>query len=272
MPGSYFLFAAKGVSRLGGVSETFLDIGTASSGRLSLGVGNNDVDNATLAVRRSFSVDGTVIAEGISGTELPDLSQVRFTLRRQPDILGMPTATPRIDRSGGPRSGAVAADGTFVFKGFGPGDYRIEAASLPENAYVESLQLGFADVSSGFSIEGPPDEQFTVVVRFDGGAVRGTTFDQRGEAVGNATVVMVPAEALRRQSHLYRAESSDAFGRFEIRGIAPGPYKLFAWEVVEPDAWQDPEFMRMYETSGMTVYVEGAGSEELKVTAVPPGR
>ncbi len=272
MPGSYFLFAAKGASRGGGASETFLDIGTASSGRLSLGVGNNDVDNVTVAIRPSFSVDGRVIVDGVSGTELPDLTQVRFTLRRQPDILGMPTAIPRIDRSGGLPSGAVAVDGTFVFKGFGPGDYRIETTSLPENAYVESLQLGFADVSNGFSVEGPPDERFNVVVRLDGGAVRGTTSNQRGETVGNATVVLVPAEALRRQSHLYRAESSDAFGRFEIRGIAPGQYKLFAWEVVEPEAWQDPEFIRIYESSGMTVRVERTVSEELQVTAVPPGR
>jgi hypothetical protein len=49
---------------------------------------------------------------------------------------------------------------------------------------------------------------------------------------------------------------SDTSGRFEFRNVPPGNYKLFAWESIDRGAWQDPEFMRAFETRGVPVRIE----------------
>ena len=65
-----------------------------------------------------------------------------------------------------------------------------------------------------------------------------------------ATVALVPDEPRRAQTRLYKGITTDQYGRFTIKGIAPGGYKLFAWEVVEEGAYQDPDFLKPFEVLG----------------------
>jgi hypothetical protein len=37
---------------------------------------------------------------------------------------------------------------------------------------------------------------------------------------------------------------------------SPGNYKLFAWEDVEPEAWEDSDFLKDYEKLGEKVVLE----------------
>lgn len=46
-----------------------------------------------------------------------------------------------------------------------------------------------------------------------------------------------------------RSVTTDRSGASTIRGIPPGDYGLLAWEDVEPDAWQDPEFLGPFENA-----------------------
>jgi hypothetical protein len=54
--------------------------------------------------------------------------------------------------------------------------------------------------------------------------------------------------------------------------VVPGDYKAFAWENVEIGAWQDPDFMRMYEDRGKPVHIpeSGAASSELRLITASP--
>ena len=38
-----------------------------------------------------------------------------------------------------------------------------------------------------------------------------------------------------------------------FRGIAPGEYKIFSWEEVEDGAWEDPDFLKLFEQKGVPV-------------------
>lgn len=42
-------------------------------------------------------------------------------------------------------------------------------------------------------------------------------------------------------------EGTDQYGRFLLRGIPPGEYKLLAWEELEPRAYLDENFLRPIE-------------------------
>lgn len=44
--------------------------------------------------------------------------------------------------------------------------------------------------------------------------------------------------------------------RYEFVAIAPGSYKLFAWDEVEPQAWNDSDFLKDYEKQGEKLILE----------------
>jgi hypothetical protein len=57
------------------------------------------------------------------------------------------------------------------------------------------------------------------------------------------TTVLIP-NRLRNRADLYKTELSSEGGHFEMHGIPPGDYKLFAWEAIEAFSWFDPEVIR----------------------------
>jgi hypothetical protein len=81
---------------------------------------------------------------------------------------------------------------------------------------------------------------------------------------------LAAAAAIRRRR---RADAGGvASGQFRLAGVAPGDYRMFAWEDVPTNAWQDEEFMRKYENRGTAVHIEEGGSEQCQVTTIPIGQ
>ena len=56
-------------------------------------------------------------------------------------------------------------------------------------------------------------------------------------------------------------QTTDASGRIRLEGVA--------WEDVEAGAWQDPEFIRLYEESGKPVRVGESGRESIELQLIP---
>jgi len=66
----------------------------------------------------------------------------------------------------------------------------------------------------------------------------------------------------RDQRDLYRTVTTDQNGQFILRGVNPGGYRLFAWEELEPFAYNDPEILRRHEQMGIPIKI----SESAKLT------
>jgi hypothetical protein len=98
-------------------------------------------------------------------------------------------------------------------------------------------------------------EPLEILLKRDGGRIDGAVADAAGRPPARAEVVLVPDPARRRRTDLYKVVVSGDDGSFAIRGIAPGDYKVFAWESVEPNAYLNDEFMRQYEERGIPVRV-----------------
>ena len=76
-----------------------------------------------------------------------------------------------------------------------------------------------------------------------GGILHGTVRDQEGGLIPGATVALVPDPPYRGAGFRYRSVIADYKGEFDISGIAPGPYKLFAWAELEGFAYRNAEIM-----------------------------
>ena len=67
--------------------------------------------------------------------------------------------------------------------------------------------------------------------------------------------VLIPEPSLRFRWDMFRTVTSDRDGQFEMHGVAPGEYKVFAWEGVDEGVWHDPAFLEKFENKGQKLTV-----------------
>jgi hypothetical protein len=245
-------------------SYTFVATAGALTGRNSIEIGDDDVNDITIRLAPGFNVAGRVTMDG--GGSPPE--GFRVSLRPDPDIRDLKLPGP-------PENGLVSSDGSFSLLAVPPGDYQLNVTLPPglQGTYVKSVRLGAVDVlSDGLRITSQPDEPLQVIVGTNPGALVGRIVNAEHEPVPGVIAVLVPDLNERTRVDLYHSGSSDASGRFRFDGLAPGDYKLFAWEEVESEAWTDTEFLRSQEDQGTPVrIIEGTlvGAEAILILSRP---
>jgi hypothetical protein len=273
IPGSYYLAAIVGGGRGFSFSQSYWEFNDGIGGLAPIEVGEADLENVSLTLKPAFTMPGRIRIEGGGNQNRFDITSVRVSLIRDPDLLGLPAPSNRTLKPSQLPSGVPSADGIFTLSGFGAGSYRVTMDGIPPTAYVKAIHYGATDVlAAGLNIENPPDTQLEVVVALDGGLLEGTTRNEKLEPVLNATIVLVPDAPLRTMHHLYKAEYSDTTGRFVIQGIAPGDYKVFAFDSIDSGAWLDPDVLQSYETRGTPVRLGAGGSRQMQLTVLPRAR
>jgi hypothetical protein len=163
----------------------------------------------------------------------------------------------------------VKEDGTFTFRDVPPDIYR-PTVSGAEDLFVKGIRCGRADVTeSGMDLTGGAGCDLAINLSANGGQIEGQVKDDQGQPVQTVTVTLA-AQGTRR-TDLFKQATSDAGGHFKLVGIAPGSYRLYAWEAVDLNAVRyDPDFVKPYENFGQSLQiVEGAREN---VTLKPIGK
>jgi Carboxypeptidase regulatory-like domain len=228
-------------------------------------VADRDVQLAPIAMTPGFKFSGRIVIEGTvppgngGSFSFPGLG----SLPRDPDIGGMFLGSPEFNPSPAP-------DGTFTVDSIPPGNFKVLLQQMPPDGYIKSMRMGSADIlNDGLRISGNPSAPLEIIIGVNAGRIAGSVVDTRGNALSNRTVVLVPDVRFRQRNDLYRVVATDIAGKFQMRGIAPGDYKLFAWENVEPGAWQSPEFIQKYESSGQRIRISEGSIENTALTVIP---
>jgi hypothetical protein len=227
------------------------------TGRKSLDVGAVNLDDVVVELTAGAKVSGTLRVEGSAEV---DYGALHVLL--EPD-------EPRWMGGGSAR---VNDDGSFVVANAAPGRYRVRTWGAPEACYVKSVKAGGEEtVESGFDVAG--EMALDVVLSATGGHIEGEVVNEQQKPLRGARVALLPVGAGR--SDTKKALTSDQNGRYRlagIAGIAPGEYRLFAWEQVEEQAWEDPEFLKPFEDRATRVRVEENSSQQLRLQAFPAER
>jgi len=82
-------------------------------------------------------------------------------------------------------------------------------------------------------------------------------------------VVAVPSAEKRAQSRLFKTASTDQNGHFELKGLAPGDYDIFAFEQIEQGAYQDSELLKPLSGRAQRVTVKEKSKETVSLKAIP---
>ncbi|MGH9816348.1 MAG: MSCRAMM family protein [Candidatus Acidiferrales bacterium] len=217
--------------------------------RESLEVGSSDVEGITLALTPNGSLSGRIIAEG---GMLPE-ARIIVSLR----------AVDRLARGG---SGRAQPDGTFHVRNVAAGEYQLVVNGAPADYYLKSVRRGNEEF---LDRELPVLRDVTgleLVLSPRGGRVEGQVLSPENLPASGVTVVLVPERQFRDQPSRYRTATTDAAGRFTVRGIRPGDYTVFSWDNDEGEVWMDPNFLATFEGQGQKVSLSEGGAQTVQVT------
>jgi hypothetical protein len=237
-------------------------IGAFSWGRAVVDVNERDARNVAIAINPAATVRGTVKATG--GAALP--ANLRVTLTPMGGVTRINLYTLVTTRAA-----AVGADGTFAVPSVPPGRFRIGTVSgLPPTHYIADVRQGAMSVfDAGFDVDSRAPDPIEINVSSGAGVVDGVVQDGPTKNVAGAVVALVPESRRFENRALFANTTSDASGRFVLRGIAPGEYRLFAWDSTPPNAYQNSGFVRKYESSGKSVRVVPGATVNAELTVIP---
>jgi len=255
-PGSYVLMAQ------------WMQENKRYTARQEVEVGSTDIEGISLVIGPGIEILGRLRVEGAAvsggagsaekkGEQPPDITEYRIWLE------------PRVFVPLGQASATVKADGAFVLENVAADDYEVRVFNAPPEAFVKSARLGGEDVlEEGLRVTGPVRGTLEVVVSLNGAVVDGAV-TKDGQAFSGATVALVPEGRRRERPQLFKTTTTDQYGRYTLRGISPGEYKVFAWEGIEPGAYQDPAFLRSYEEQGQEVRLTEGSRTTLELKLIP---
>ena len=173
---------------------------------------------------------------------------------------------------GGASSGRVSADGTFKLANVFPDRYYLNVLGLPDGAYIKSVKLANQDVLSrgidlaNFGAGGVLD----VSISLKAATLEGTVASGDSPGTGS-TIVVLPDPPRPGQPYLAKTTMADQDGRFAIRGLAPGGYKVYAFEDAMPGLTQNPGLAGPYEHRAVKVDLDESAREQVELKALNAG-
>jgi Carboxypeptidase regulatory-like domain len=212
-------------------------------GEQTVEVGNQGAQNVQIAALPDFAASGHVT---IAGT--PDHPPRSLLIEFAGEGL-----TPRV------RAYANLPEFKFEAQLRPDRHYYARALNLPEDYYLKSVAI------SGHEM--PPDRVLVSGTRGDmeitfsasGARIDGVLYDSKGDPT-RGSVLLAPDVPQPGPPDLFRRASADSKGKFTLRGVAPGSYRLLALESVNLDTEiNEPDFLRAIGNRGHGLMVEEGG-------------
>jgi len=244
VPGSYTL------------STYWFDQNKTYGAQLDVEVTNADVDGVLLTIGPGFSVAGRIVWEG-----KPSLERDEITVGAVPVDSGF--------FFGG--YARVQKDNQFVIKDLPEGSYRVVVSGVSKDCYLKEIQFSGKDVPDDLLAVGKDGVgQLEVTVSSRGARIQGDVADADGLPATGVWVVAVPETSRRSNRRLYKSETTDQYGHFDLRGLAPGEYTLYTWIDVETNAWEDLDFLKPFELkrTGTAIAIKDGDSKTVALNVI----
>jgi hypothetical protein len=217
-------------------------------------VGDSDIEGVLLTIGAGGVAQGRVVWEGKPSTDGGQLTVTTSPVNAS----FFPVAAAQVD-----------ANHQFTLKDLMEGDLNVRVEGASKDCYIKQMFFGQTLVKDdviGATKGTNPALEITISAR--GARVQGAVTDKDGLPAAGVWVVAVPDEARRTLLRLFKAQTTDQYGRFDLHGLAPGEYKLFVWDEVEEHAWEDGEFLRPFEARGTKIEVRDEDSATLNLKVI----
>ena len=221
--------------------------------RQPIEVSNANVEGANLAITPGIAIPGRITWDGKPSMDRDEL------------LVSIAPADSKISFN----APARVLGSSFVLRDVFEGAYRLGVLGQSKDCYLKSIRYGSSDaLETGFTVFRGTQSSLEVTISSRGARVQGAVIDNDNLPVTGVWVVLVPDEAHRDQSRLYKRVATDQYGHYLLRGIPPGDYKIFCWDEAEDGAWEDPDFLKTYEDRGQKVSLAEADAKTVDVVAI----
>jgi protocatechuate 3,4-dioxygenase beta subunit len=251
-PGRYVLQARSAMGPMTGDAEVaYLDIT----------VNGDDISGVRLVATRPSTVTGRVLVDPAAAAALRPSTLMLSLQSVEPDMFMF-----------GLMPAKVADDLTFELKA-APGRARVTLNGQVAGWAIRAVRYGGVDVTDS-GIEFKPSEDVAdleVELTNRLTSLSGLVSNAKGEALKDYSVIVFPSDRDKwtPNSRFLRTARPDQDGRYKINGLPPGDYRVIALDYVDPNEWNEPEFLeRIRPPSSAVSLGEGeAKSLDLRLTA-----
>jgi protocatechuate 3,4-dioxygenase beta subunit len=237
--------------------------GTPVYARKSINVGDQDVDDVALVLTPGFDISGSVQVEGAPPVApKPDGSQPAPQPRR------LQVTLQSAERIGPIPRALVEDDGTFVLHNVMGSVYQINTFSGP-GQYLKTIRFGDRDIPGAeIDLTQQSGGSLKLVFGTDGGQIDGTVQNKTGDNAAGIMVLVAPGEEFEGRGDLFKQAMTDESGHFHVQDVAPGNYKVFAWEEYDYMTSRSPEVRKIFESKAASVSVGANGRESIQLKAI----
>lgn len=217
--------------------------------RLELRPGVNE--NVSVRVSGGTDLPGTVVVEGDPGGLYKE-----FRVWLTPgDGSHWGIGDPSVD---------VKDKFDFTLPAVPPGVWDIGIRPIPAGGYLKATTLGGQDVlNEEMTIRDGERGPLRIVLSTRGAVVEGEVDDDFVRGGRSAAILLAPRGPYEHVLSYYQGRLTDAARRFRFIGVTPGEYRVYAFQVMQPGAFQDPEFLKPYAEFGTPIGL--AESQTVKV-------
>jgi hypothetical protein len=132
------------------------------------------------------------------------------------------------------------------------------------------MHFGNQDVSGGkIDLTQQTGGALNIVCGTDVGQIQGSVQNENGEPAAEVMITIAPDDEHQDRLDLHYQLTSDLNGKFDYRDIAPGDYKVFAWEGTDYEVMQSPECQKAFESRAASVTISPGGNASVQVKVIP---
>jgi Carboxypeptidase regulatory-like domain len=225
--------------------------GAFHSSQLDVSVASADVEGLILTIDRGVSIPGQIIWEGT------------------PKRVGNELLVTAHSSENSPFMGArayVDENNQFTLKGAPEGELRVGLWGIAPDYYVKQLRYGGNIMTDGIlRVAKDSTGRLDVVVSSRAAHLQGTVQNEDNLPAVGAWVVAIPGKKTSRDSY---STNTDQNGHFEFPGLPPGRYKLYSWEGIEEGVWEDPEFLKDYQSKSTDLEVNEGDKKSVELKLI----
>jgi hypothetical protein len=213
---------------------------------------DHDVQDVELTLEPGATLRGSATTEGVAQDKI-----ARILVGLEPED------------GGETRFGEPDAGGGFTIAGLAPAVYRIGVARMPAGVYLKAIRQGSADLTAVARLDMRAGAAPLELVFASGvGGVTGTA-SGAGAGLEPIAITLAPVAPLAGRADLIvTVDADNPAGCFRIQGVAPGAYRLFAWELADTALAESQEFRALLESRASPVEIRPGESAVVNPTLI----
>jgi sarcosine oxidase gamma subunit len=154
------------------------------------------------------------------------------------------------------------SDGTFRVRGLAPDEYRVLVFGLADGVYMKLVKFGEQDITrKKLDLSSGAPGELEITLSPNAAEITGVVRNEKGDPVADSTIQLTRDD----DDAPIPTVSTDQNGAFHIRSLAPGDYRVFAWQDDGDGIIRDPDFRARFAAQAAKITLAEKSHENIEL-------